>query len=50
MSDRSIKLVIQIPCYNEAATLPVTLSALPRYLPGVDIIEYLVVDDGSSVS
>jgi glycosyltransferase involved in cell wall biosynthesis len=48
MSERSIKLIIQIPCYNEAATLPVTLSALPRHLPSVDVIEYLVVDDGSS--
>jgi glycosyltransferase involved in cell wall biosynthesis len=42
------KLVIQIPCYNEEATLPQTVRDLPRSLPGVDEIEYLVIDDGSS--
>jgi glycosyltransferase involved in cell wall biosynthesis len=41
------KLVIQIPCYNEAATLPVTLATLPRQLPGISRIEWLVIDDGS---
>ncbi len=41
------KLVIQIPCYNEEEALPVTLSALPREVPGVDAVEWLVVDDGS---
>lgn len=41
------KLIIQIPCYNEEATLGVTLSELPRQLEGVDVIEWLVVDDGS---
>jgi glycosyltransferase involved in cell wall biosynthesis len=41
------KLIIQIPCYNEGATLPVTLAALPRKLPGVDAVEWLVIDDGS---
>lgn len=41
------KLVIQIPCYNEEATLPTTLASLPRHVPGVDEIEVLVVDDGS---
>jgi glycosyltransferase involved in cell wall biosynthesis len=41
------KLVIQIPCFNEAATLPATLRDLPRSMPGVDVIEYLVIDDGS---
>lgn len=41
------KLIIQIPCYNEEATLGVTLSELPRELPGVDRIEWLVIDDGS---
>ena len=41
------KLIIQIPCYNEAATLPPTLRDLPRALPGVDVIEYLIIDDGS---
>jgi glycosyltransferase involved in cell wall biosynthesis len=42
-----VKLIIQIPCYNEEATLALTLADLPRSLPGVDTIEYLVVDDGS---
>jgi glycosyltransferase involved in cell wall biosynthesis len=42
-----LKLVIQIPCYNEEATLPDTVRDLPRQLPGVDEIECLVVDDGS---
>lgn len=41
------KLIIQIPCYNEEATLGITLSELPRQLPGVDCVEWLVVDDGS---
>ncbi|MEB3196297.1 MAG: glycosyltransferase family 2 protein [Candidatus Sericytochromatia bacterium] len=43
-----MKLVIQIPCYNEAATLPVTLAALPLQVPGVDRVEILVIDDGST--
>jgi glycosyltransferase involved in cell wall biosynthesis len=42
-----VKLIIQIPCYNEELTLPVTLSALPRKIPGIDSIEWLIVDDGS---
>lgn len=41
------KLIIQIPCFNEADSLPDTLVALPRRLPGVDSIEILVIDDGS---
>lgn len=41
------KLIIQIPCYNEEEALPVTLSALPREVPGIDRVEWLVVDDGS---
>ena len=44
----SVRLVIQIPCYNEAQTLPATVRALPRQIEGIDDIEYLVVDDGSS--
>ncbi len=43
-----MKLVIQIPCYNEEQTLPVTLQALPKEMPGVDSIEWLVIDDGST--
>ena len=42
------KLVIQIPCLNESASLPATLADLPRQLPGIDAIEVLVIDDGSS--
>ena len=42
------KLIIQLPCFNEEASLPVALSALPRVLPGIDLIEWLVVDDGST--
>jgi len=43
-----MKLVIQIPCLDEEATLPETLAALPRQLPGIDEVEVLVIDDGSS--
>ncbi|HKP16404.1 MAG TPA: glycosyltransferase family 2 protein [Gemmatimonadaceae bacterium] len=42
-----MKLIIQIPCYNEAPTLAETIDVLPRELPGIDTIEYLVIDDGS---
>jgi glycosyltransferase involved in cell wall biosynthesis len=41
------KLIIQIPCLNEADTLPATLRDLPGRLPGIDVIEWLVIDDGS---
>lgn len=43
-----MKLIIQIPCYNEEATLGITLAELPRHLPEVDTVEWLVIDDGSS--
>lgn len=42
------KLIIQIPCYNEEETLGVTLAALPRKVAGVDTVEWLIVDDGST--
>jgi len=42
-----VKCIIQIPCYNEARTLPETVAALPRVLPGIDTVEFLVIDDGS---
>ena len=41
------KLIIQIPCLNEAATLPLTVRDLPRKVTGIDVIEVLVIDDGS---
>lgn len=43
-----MKLIIQIPCYNEEETLPLTLKHLPRELEGVDKIEWLIIDDGST--
>ncbi len=45
---RHRKLVIQIPCYDEAETLPATLADLPREVVGFDVVEWLVVDDGST--
>ncbi|MEQ9235878.1 glycosyltransferase family 2 protein [Coleofasciculus sp. E2-BRE-01] len=42
-----MKLIIQIPCYNEEATLGLTLSELPRQVPGVDTVEWLIINDGS---
>ncbi|MGH8491039.1 MAG: glycosyltransferase family 2 protein [Gammaproteobacteria bacterium] len=42
------KLIIQIPCFNEEDMLPETLSVLPRSVPGVDVVEWLVIDDGST--
>jgi len=46
-AQKSVKVIIQIPCYNEEATLPQTVRDLPHELPGVDEVELLVVDDGS---
>ena len=43
-----MKLIIQIPCYNEAEALPVTLKELPREVPGFSTVEWLVVNDGST--
>lgn len=42
-----MKLIIQIPCYNEAETLEIALNDLPKQLPGIDTIEYLIINDGS---
>lgn len=42
-----MKLIIQIPCYNEAETLEVALNDLPEHIDGIDEIEYLVINDGS---
>ena len=43
-----MKLIIQIPCYNEADTLPIALSHLPRAVEGFDNVEWLIIDDGST--
>lgn len=43
-----MKLIIQIPCFNEAETLDVTIHDLPRHIDGIDEIEYLVINDGST--
>src|SRR5918993_447367 len=43
-----MKLIIQIPCYDEEETLPVTLADLPREVEGFDEVEFLVIDDGST--
>src|SRR5436305_10016340 len=43
-----MKLIIQIPCFNEEAQLPVTLADLPRHVDGFDEIEWLIIDDGST--
>ncbi len=43
-----MKLIIQIPCFNEEGQLPLTLSELPRQVTGFDAVEWLIVDDGSS--
>jgi glycosyltransferase involved in cell wall biosynthesis len=43
-----VKLIIQIPCFNEAEQLPATLADLPREVAGIDAVEWLVVDDGST--
>ena len=43
-----MKLIIQIPCYNEENSLPLTLAALPRTIPGVENVEWLVINDGST--
>ena len=42
-----MKLIIQIPCYNEAETLEVALNDLPKHIDGIDKIEYLIINDGS---
>jgi len=43
-----MKLIIQIPCYNEEGTLAIALAALPRQIPGIDKVEWLIIDDGST--
>src|SRR3954454_22727168 len=43
-----MKLIIQIPCFNEQDQLPATLADLPREVPGIDEVEWLVIDDGAT--
>ena len=43
-----MKLIIQIPCYNEAETLTIALNDLPKHIDGIDEIEYLIINDGST--
>lgn len=43
-----MKLIIQIPCLNEAKNLPITLKALPRKIKGFKKVEWLIIDDGST--
>lgn len=43
-----MKVIIQIPCLNEEDTLPLTVAELPRHIDGVDVVEWLVIDDGST--
>jgi glycosyltransferase involved in cell wall biosynthesis len=43
-----MKLIIQIPCFDEEQTLPATLADLPREIPGIETVEWLVIDDGST--
>src|SRR6188768_2797059 len=43
-----MKLIIQIPCFNEEATLPSTLADLPREIEGIEKVEWLIIDDGST--
>lgn len=43
-----MKLIIQIPCYNEEETLEIALNDLPKAIEGIDTIEYLIINDGST--
>ena len=43
-----MKLIIQVPCYNEAETLEIALNDLPKHIDGIDEIEYLIINDGSA--
>ncbi|MDV7143716.1 glycosyltransferase family 2 protein [Tropicimonas sp. TH_r6] len=43
-----LKLIVQVPCYNEETTLPQTIADIPRSIPGIGVVEVLVIDDGST--
>src|SRR5579862_6231864 len=42
-----MKLIVQVPCYNEEATLPLVINAIPKFIRGVDEVETMIIDDGS---
>ena len=42
-----MKVIVQIPCYNEEETLPLVLATIPKKIPGVDVLETMIIDDGS---
>ena len=42
-----MKLIIQIPCYNDAETLVIALNKLPKHMDGIDEIKHLIINDGS---
>jgi glycosyltransferase involved in cell wall biosynthesis len=43
-----MKLIVQIPCFNEEQTLPETIADIPRQIPGIEVVEILIIDDGST--
>ena len=43
-----MKVIVQIPCFNEEQTLPLVMHDMPKSIPGVDELETLVIDDGST--
>lgn len=43
-----MKLIVQVPCYNEEATLPLVIKSIPKKIRGIDVIETMVIDDGST--
>ena len=45
---KPIKVIVQIPCLNEETTLPLVMATMPTKIPGVDVLEYLIIDDGST--
>ncbi|WP_331716237.1 glycosyltransferase family 2 protein [Occultella aeris] len=47
-AEEIMKLFVQVPCLNEEMTLPLVLSSIPREIPGVDSVEILIIDDGST--
>ena len=42
-----MKLIVQVPCYNEEATLPLVINSIPKMIPGIDSVETMIIDDGS---